>query len=718
MSRIPLAARPGTTYLVPEARIRRLNSALRADAETGEELNILAGDVLQVSVMRVHSGTSQYSITVNNWFDSLPQRRRDEGDESSRPEPLENGRPAWPRFKYNTLQHLRFGDRLRIDMRYCGDRPNETDPAAGGAQAWVPMIAGPVTDMRFTFSSGEGSRVTISGEDDLSRLKDKSQGKAEFSRLSERSIVSRVLERVGYPLPIAKSLVEWPSFAEDDSRGLSETLQGGQSTLDFLNKLADRLDFEVFVEFDRLDMSENGVAVTFHFEPARSLTHPDAMPGTTYVLHREKQLIDFAPTIKVIDQYSENRGQRPPSRPQPARAGGTAEPAARRSRRTCMRHPEDPPLLSGPAIRPCSSPIDPTGQSCPTRAMSIPNGHSDSPTPLSARRWREPMTIEATTIGLPRLRPGQHVEIRGFRSPFDGFYYVTRTVHSYGTDGFRTRISAVPAGMPARPAGRHETWIFCSGYSSRRRCGAREQPVLGLVTARVLSVQDDGTCLLDYLTMGSDEPSAPARVMMPMAGANRGMHFFPEPGDEVIVAFELGDTNLPVILGGVWNSESPPPGQAQQSPANHVRTIVSRSGHEVTFDDTPGAERLVVRTSGGHELTLNDAPVGGQVALRTAGGHELLLQDTPPGNAVLRAASGAQVEMNGASGRLTVSAPVGVEISSPGILTLRATAIQLVTTGNVTGSAVLVDGMPFGLHRHTPPVLPTTPPMTGPVAPG
>ena len=58
------------------------------------------------------------------------------------------------------------------------------------------------------------------------------------------------------------------------------------------------------------------------------------------------------------------------------------------------------------------------------------------------------MTIEGTTIGLPKLRPGNHVEIRGMRAPFDGFYYVTKTVHAFGADGFRTRFSAHRPGMP------------------------------------------------------------------------------------------------------------------------------------------------------------------------------------------------------------------------------------------------------------------------------
>jgi hypothetical protein len=229
---------------------------------------------------------------------------------------------------------------------------------------------------------------------------------------------------------------------------------------------------------------------------------------------------------------------------------------------------------------------------------------------------------------------------------------------------------------------------------------AREQPVHGLVTARVLKIEDDGSYRLDYLTMGTGEQSAPARVMMPMAGNKTGVHFFPQPGDEVVVAFELGDTNLPIILGAVWNSQTPPPDQAKQSPDNNVRTIVSRSGHELTFDDTPGAEKVLIKTQGGHQLTLDDAPAQGKVTVQTQGGRTLTLDDTPPGGITLASAAGVQVALSDAGGMLTLSAPLGVTIQSGGPLTLQGMAITL------QGTAITIQGAAITLL--TTGVLPTS----------
>jgi phage protein D len=70
---------------------------------------------------------------------------------------------------------------------------------------------------------------------------------------------------------------------------------------------------------------------------------------------------------------------------------------------------------------------------------------------LYRKRAREFLKIDTVTIGLPRLRAGKHVEYRGMRPPFDGFYYVEKSEHTYGDDGLRTHFTARRPGMPFRP---------------------------------------------------------------------------------------------------------------------------------------------------------------------------------------------------------------------------------------------------------------------------
>lgn len=134
----------------------------------------------------------------------------------------------------------------------------------------------------------------------------------------------------------------------------------------------------------------------------------------------------------------------------------------------------------------------------------------------------------------------------------------------------------------------------------------RQAPQLGLVFAEVTSVSDEGYTL-QYLSGTQQAPSAPARVATFMAGNRRGAFFMPEVGDEVVVGFELGNTNRPVILGALWSDVDAPPQGVDTSASNNIRTITSRAGHQITFDDSP-AGKIMIKTNGGLEISLEDGP--------------------------------------------------------------------------------------------------------------
>lgn len=144
----------------------------------------------------------------------------------------------------------------------------------------------------------------------------------------------------------------------------------------------------------------------------------------------------------------------------------------------------------------------------------------------------------------------------------------------------------------------------------------RQAPQLGLAFAEVASVDENGYTLT-YFSGTHDAPSTPARVATFMAGGKRGAYFMPEVGDEVVVGFEMGDLNRPVILGGLWSDIDHPPDQADTSSSNNIRTIVSRAGHELTFDDSPNG-KILIKTRGGFEITIEDGPTP-KISLKTTG---------------------------------------------------------------------------------------------------
>jgi hypothetical protein len=451
----------GQTPKAPSVRVSALGPTPMAGPEPGAPLppDVL-GDVLRVEVTQVNTGLSQYTIVLNNAFLTLPAERRTMNPGAlAASGPVERLTPAntpfWPRFKYNDFVLLQFGQRLRIDMRFWpGDRA--IAPGAPSSQQWVPMISGPITDMRFSFATGQGAELTLSGEDDLSILKDKQNKRVPMDRQGEVSIVQQVLQQAQLNLTFAEPAVEYPDFVTDDSQGIQEAVQSGQCWLDLVNKLAERLDFEVFAEFadsppvpspPGADQLSPPPALEFHFEPYRARAPFDPVRRSVYRLDRERNMLEFNPTIKVGDQYSEAEVRGRHRDPQQAREVlGNAthdilddelqvDPAL------------DGPLSTGPEVR---SSFFPGRES----KFVVPNQTNIDEVRGSAyaeaairKKARELFSIDVLAVGDPRIRPGRHVEIRGMRPPFDGFYYITKVVHSFGTDGLRTRITASRPGM-------------------------------------------------------------------------------------------------------------------------------------------------------------------------------------------------------------------------------------------------------------------------------
>lgn len=139
-----------------------------------------------------------------------------------------------------------------------------------------------------------------------------------------------------------------------------------------------------------------------------------------------------------------------------------------------------------------------------------------------------------------------------------------------------------------------------------------------------------------------------ARLATLMAGKGRGTWFIPEVDDEVLVAFTAGDPRRPVVIGALWNGVDDPP--ETMDAGNDLRSITSRSGHRLTFDDSAGAEKVELRTQGGLTLTLDDAG-GGTVTLSHANGAQIVID------------SAGNVEIT-ANVRVKIRAPAGLDVSA------------------------------------------------------
>ena len=178
--------------------------------------------------------------------------------------------------------------------------------------------------------------------------------------------------------------------------------------------------------------------------------------------------------------------------------------------------------------------------------------------------------------------------------------------------------------------------------------------LVGVYPALVTDVQDpdrQGRVRVSLpFVNGLEGPRAAAwaRLATFMAGADRGSWFIPEVNDEVLVAFLAGDARHPVVIGALWNGVDTAPETMDAD--NNRRSITSRSGHRLLFDDTRGAEKVVLETRGGDRLTLDDA-AGGTVTLQHSNGATIRIDNT--GTVSIQA-----------NNRVTIDAPTGLQVSA------------------------------------------------------
>jgi len=146
------------------------------------------------------------------------------------------------------------------------------------------------------------------------------------------------------------------------------------------------------------------------------------------------------------------------------------------------------------------------------------------------------------------LMPGEKVKVVD-AGPTSGHYHVTKVEHVY-RDEFRTRIFS----GERRPLSLVDTLSGAQGSAV-----AAPLRHYGLVVGKVTNINDDeksGRVKVTYPGVSPLQETSWARVLCLGAGPKRGAVVLPRVDDEVLIGFEGGDINQPVVLGGLYGSKS------------------------------------------------------------------------------------------------------------------------------------------------------------------
>lgn len=170
------------------------------------------------------------------------------------------------------------------------------------------------------------------------------------------------------------------------------------------------------------------------------------------------------------------------------------------------------------------------------------------------------------------------------------------------------------------------------------------------------------------------------RVASPHAGKEHGWYSIPEVEDEVLVAYEHGSPDRPIIIGALYNGKDKPSGDLVD-PENNRKGFITKSGNKIVLDDTGGEEQISITAKDGTQVILDAAAPS--VTVKTTG--DITLDGN---NITIKASGKVAVEGNGielkssgdlkAEGSMNLGLKGGIETKIEGtMVTVKGNPIQL-----------------------------------------
>ncbi|HEX4107622.1 MAG TPA: phage baseplate assembly protein V, partial [Solirubrobacteraceae bacterium] len=201
----------------------------------------------------------------------------------------------------------------------------------------------------------------------------------------------------------------------------------------------------------------------------------------------------------------------------------------------------------------------------------------DMATGLASRMANEVIEATAVALGNPQIAPGAFVTLDGVGKRFGGTHRVVAATHIYrGASGYETRFTLGAGGrpLPRELGGR-------SGHE-----GFASHLAIGLVSQNSDPLQI-GRVKLKYPALDDSLESDWVRIAWPAAGSSRGIVALPAVNDEVIVGFEHGDVQRPIVLGVLFNGQDKPGTDLIAQESSHVvrmpRTFDAKYDQQIKF---------------------------------------------------------------------------------------------------------------------------------------
>lgn len=230
-------------------------------------------------------------------------------------------------------------------------------------------------------------------------------------------------------------------------------------------------------------------------------------------------------------------------------------------------------------------------------AVNIDEGEAQAWADSKMMRTRLSMLKGRVKVqGTAAVNVGDVIELKGMGKRFSGPTLVTGVRQQVTAGGWTTDIQFGLSG---------ESFSSKNANIIDSKAAGLLPGVNGLQIGIVLQLDDpekESRVKVKIPAIDNENDSIWSRLARPDAGKERGMVFWPEVGDEVILGFFNDDPRDAVILGAVHSSANTSPIAVEDK--NPVKGIVTRQGLKMLFNDEE--KTITISTSDDSSIIINE----------------------------------------------------------------------------------------------------------------
>jgi uncharacterized protein len=269
------------------------------------------------------------------------------------------------------------------------------------SSALQKMVDGEITSLEPSFPESGGPTLVIKGQNLAYKLQSPEQA-LQFTKMTDQEILNKLVEKTGLTVQ-----------AEDTGAGQIDRKEDKSTAWQFILKRASEVSFEALVE-----------GKTLIFRKAK-------LQSQAYSLEYGQTLKSFKATLDLKNQVSkvEVRGNHDfgSDKDIVGKAGPGDELGGGSGQKTAAQLAAD--WLGSQAVETVSKPGI-TQKEADDLAKSLYN-----------QKLAKACTGDASSVGIPDLRAGKVVELKGIGPLFGGLYKITKSTHSVDEKGYLTAFS-------------------------------------------------------------------------------------------------------------------------------------------------------------------------------------------------------------------------------------------------------------------------------------